>query len=170
VRSGEFRSDLYFRLGVVTINAPPLRERGRDIVLVAEHFLEGFSRSYGRPRLTLGRGAIDALLRHPWPGNVRELRNVMEQAVLFTVGQTIEASDLGLREPSPLQAPPAQPGAAPEAAKPAGTLVDVERDLIMRALSQRKGNVTLAARDLGISRDTLRYRMERHSLRRESFV
>ncbi|MBM3522231.1 MAG: sigma-54-dependent Fis family transcriptional regulator [Alphaproteobacteria bacterium] len=163
VRSGEFRSDLYFRLGVVTITTPPLRSRGDDVELLAERFLGAFARRYARPALRLGDTARAALLSHPWPGNVRELRNVMEQCAMLTIGDRVEARDLGLRELSPLSPP------ANVADRGVATLGDVERDLIVQALRHQKGNVTLAARDLGISRDTLRYRMEKHALKRGEF-
>jgi DNA-binding NtrC family response regulator len=163
VRAGEFRGDLFYRLNTVTINSPPLRERGADVLLLARSFLQEFHRRYGRDRLVLGKPAEEALLRHFWPGNVRELRNIMEQATLFAGGETIAVEDLGIRELAPLQAP-ARPGGSGK------KLGDVEQDLIVEALRQHRGNVTLAARKLGISRDTLRYRMEKYAFSRADFI
>lgn len=163
IASGEFRRDLYFRLAVLLLKAPPLRERGGDITLLANGLLADSARRYGRVGLRLAPDACEALERHSWPGNVRELRNVIEQATLFAVGEEIRAGDLHLLEP-----PPVAPQDAP--AGDATSLPDVERNLIAQALGRLNGNVTLAARELGISRDTLRYRMERHGLRRERFV
>jgi two-component system, NtrC family, response regulator AtoC len=166
VRSGEFREDLFFRLRVVSLTTPPLRERGEDVIRLAEHLLDDLRRRYVRPELRLGAQAHEALLAHRWPGNVRELRNVIEEATLLTIGDTIAAADLSLREPAPLQAM----GSASAGAATAATLSTVERELIVRALGTHKGNVTLAASELGISRDTLRYRMDRHGLRRSDFT
>ena len=161
--TGEFRADLYWRLRGVSIEVPPLRERGEDVVLLADHFLVEQRRRYGRPGLALDEAARAALRVHAWPGNVRELRQVVEQAVLLTVGDRIEPADLNLREPPRLQG--VRVGEAT-----AGTLADAERDLIAQALQRAGGNVTLAAAELGISRDTLRYRMERYQLKRSSFM
>lgn len=161
-RSGEFRADLYYRLRGLSVATPPLRDRGDDVVLLAEHFLASHRRRYGRPDLTLDDSARAGLRAYSWPGNVRELRNVMEQAALLTVGERIMAADLNLREPAPLSHPDARPNVP--------TLGNAERDLIVQALKSANGNVTVAATALGISRDTLRYRMDRHSLRRGDFV
>ena len=159
--AGDFRADLYYRLRGVSIDTPPLRSRGADVVLLAEHFLTEHRRRYGRLELALSEAAATVLTRHRWPGNVRELRNVMEQAALLTVGERIEPGDLSLREP------PALGGATIEGG---ARLQSVELDLIVQALTKAAGNVTVAAEALGISRDTLRYRMERHNLKRSSFM
>ncbi len=161
-RSGEFRADLYYRLRGVSVATPPLRDRGDDVIVLAEHFLASHRRRYGRPDLVLDDSARAGLRAYSWPGNVRELRNVMEQAALLTVGERIMAIDLNLREPAPL--------GHPDARSNAPTLGNAERDLIVQALKGANGNVTVAAQALGISRDTLRYRMDRHSLRRGDFV
>lgn len=161
-RGGEFRADLYYRLRGVSVATPPLRDRGDDVIVLAEHFLASHRRRYGRPDLVLDDSARAGLRAYSWPGNVRELRNVMEQAALLTVGERIMAIDLNLREPAPL--------GHPDARSNAPTLGNAERDLIVQALKGANGNVTVAAQALGISRDTLRYRMDRHSLRRGDFV
>jgi len=165
VRTGEFREDLMYRLRAITLAVPPLRARDDDVVLLAEHFLAEHRLRYGRPDLRLDPGAIEAIRRHSWPGNVRELRNVLEQAALLTIGERIRADDLSLREPPALQ------GHSDDASDtPGTTLGGQEHDLIVQALRRVGGNVTLAAQALGITRDTLRYRMDKHQLRRSAFT
>jgi two-component system, NtrC family, response regulator AtoC len=165
VRTGEFREDLMYRLRAIMLSIPPLRARDDDVVLLAEHFLAEHRLRYGRPELRLDTGAIDALRRHSWPGNVRELRNVLEQAALLTIGERIGADDLSLREPPALQ------GQSDDVSGTAGATLDSqEHDLIVQALRRVGGNVTLAAQALGITRDTLRYRMDKHQLRRSAFT
>lgn len=164
-RHGDFRGDLFYRLNTITLNVPPLRERGEDIVLLAENFVKEFQRRYARSRLSLTASAHAALLRHAWPGNVRELRNVIEQACLMCARDAIEDTDLNLRE-----LPSLVPVQSRKASEDQSTLVETERSLIIEALRQNNGNVTLAARKLGVSRDTLRYRMEKHALRRDHYV
>jgi DNA-binding NtrC family response regulator len=158
VREGRFRADLFYRLRIVELGMPPLRERGDDILLLARHFLALHAARYGRPTLELDADARARLLAHAWPGNVRELRNLMEQAVLLCPGPQLDASQLNLA--------PAIPGTArPEAGS---TLEDMERAMLIDALKQTGWNVTQSARLLGISRDTLRYRIEKHGLEAES--
>ncbi len=163
IAEGRFRSDLYFRLRIVQLALPPLRERGSDILLLARHFLAQQAQRYGKGGLRFSAEAEAALLRHGWPGNVRELRNLVEQTVLLSSEPVIQASHLALQGPLDLslQAPAARGTAAPH-------LDEVERDLIVQALETCGWNVTKAAQRLGISRDTLRYRMEKHGLSREA--
>jgi two-component system response regulator AtoC len=158
--SGEFRRDLIFRLAGIRIEIPPLCERSEDIALLARNFLSDMGRRYGRSGLRLHPEAERGLMHHTWPGNVRELRNVMEQAVLLTVGDVVMAEDITLREP-PRLVSGSQQGSK--------TLDDAERALITQVLKEAGGNVTVAARALGVTRDTLRYRMLRHALKRNSF-
>jgi DNA-binding NtrC family response regulator len=157
VREGSFRADLFFRLRVVQLELPPLRDRGDDILLLARNFIAHHAARYGRPPPRLAADAEQALRRHGWPGNVRELRNLIEQAVLLCRGDTLELADLNLR---------AQPAAAPPVAEPAAprTLPELEREALVQALMQTSWNVSRAARELGISRDTLRYRIDKHNL------
>jgi two-component system, NtrC family, response regulator AtoC len=164
-RQAEFRSDLLYRLNTVTIEVPPLRNRGDDILLLAESVLEHCRRRYARPKLSLTAEAAAALLKHPWPGNVRELRNTIEQSCLMCARDVIGPADLNLRE-----LPPLVREASAAASLEKASLTDVERSLIIDALRQHSGNVTMAARALGVSRDTLRYRMEKHALRRDDYV
>jgi DNA-binding NtrC family response regulator len=153
-----------YRLRAITLAIPPLRERGDDVMLLAEHFLSEHRLRYGRPELRLDDCAVEALRGHSWPGNVRELRNVLEQAALLTIGERIRASDLSLREP------PALLGQDDASGTGGATLSSQEHDLIVQALRRVGGNVTLAAQALGITRDTLRYRMDKHQLRRSAFT
>ncbi|MBP0445387.1 sigma-54-dependent Fis family transcriptional regulator [Roseomonas sp. SSH11] len=161
VAEGRFRADLLYRLRVVSLTVPPLRERGPDIPLLAEHFLALNSRRYGKavPRLDLA--ARTTLARHPWPGNVRELRNAMEQAALSAEGDVVSPGDFALI-PARMTRPAAS---APEIETAEDvTLASVEQAAIQRALRRAEGNISRAARDLGITRDTLRYRLAKHGL------
>jgi two-component system, NtrC family, response regulator AtoC len=175
VREGRFRADLYYRLCVVQLMLPPLRERGEDMVLLARHFLRQHAARYGKAVPVLSSRAHAALLNHAWPGNVRELRNVLEQAVLLNNGNSIELPQLaaaagGAAQPSGFahSGPGAGSGFVPSMpaplGSPEGTLQEVERRTLSTALERNGWNVTRAARELGISRDTLRYRMEKHGL------
>ena len=162
VREGRFRADLFFRLGVVQLRLPALRERGDDILLLARHFLRLHAARYGKAAPLLTPEAEARLRQHRWPGNVRELRNVLEQAVLLNSGAPIGAAQLAL---SSLGEPEAAPAVAqPIAAAAPSTLPEMERQALLQALQLSEGNVTRAARELGISRDTLRYRMEKYGL------
>ena len=167
VREGRFRADLYFRLGVVQMRLAPLRERGHDILLLARHFLQHHAARYGKPVPALADAAEDVLLNHRWPGNVRELRNVIEQAVLLNSGAVIAARQLALSHlGSDLTAAPDRVASESTAHQlPAErTLPEMERQALVNALQLSEGNVTRAARELGISRDTLRYRIEKYGL------
>ena len=179
VRDGRFRADLYFRLRVVQLDLPPLRERGDDVMELANSFLKHHAARYGKPTPRLSPGARQALLRHSWPGNVRELRNRLEQAVLLCSDATLDESLLALGPASHDAAAPtatfasASVSAAP--ATPVGplgdadnalarTLPELEREALVQALERSGGNVSRAARELGISRDTLRYRIDKFGL------
>lgn len=147
---------------------PPLRDRGQDILLLAEYFLALHARRYRRETPRLSPAAEAALLRHRWPGNVRELRNGMEQALLLSTGASIGPAELGLWARPESSPAAAAPGWDAEAATPADGdlhLERTERRLIETAMARSAGNVTQAARLLGVSRDTLRYRLERLGLR-----
>ncbi len=161
VRAGIFRSDLFYRLKTIDFEVPPLRARGHDILTLARHFIELHAGRYRRPPPSLGPEAEAILLRHGWPGNVRELRNVTEQIVLFCPDAVVGADALPL---STLRAT----DAASEFRLPsAGVDIEqVERSLVEQALERTAWNITAAARLLGLSRDTLRYRIEKFSLKR----
>jgi DNA-binding NtrC family response regulator/tetratricopeptide (TPR) repeat protein len=162
IRARRFREDLYHRLAVVAIALPPLRERSVDIVRLAEHFLTVACRDYGLPPRTLGPDARAALRAYPWPGNLRELANVMERVALLSDAGTVTAAMLTLPESLG-----EVEGLPREEVRPlAGTLRSVEREHLLAALGETGGNITHAAARLGISRNTLRYRLEKHGLLR----
>ncbi len=170
VAQGAFRADLYFRLRVLQLKVPPLRERAGDALLLARHFCQGFAQRYRRPQLRLSAAAEAAIARHDWPGNVRELRNLIEQAVMLAPGSEIGAADLMLPDTAPAAVGvPGTTGPAAEAALPAGAsgsvLERLEREQLVAAMQAAGQNVSLAARQLGITRDTLRYRLDKHGLR-----
>ena len=162
VRARRFRQDLYHRLAVVTLRLPPLRERDGDILGLAEHFLRRACEEYGLPPKTLTGEARTALLNHPWPGHVRELANVMERVALLSDGTAVTPAILGLR---PSGSPGgSQPSAAEERRATRETDAEAERDLLLTTLRAVKWNISRAAAQLGIPRNTLRYRMEKHAL------
>jgi transcriptional regulator with PAS, ATPase and Fis domain len=165
IREGKFRADLFYRLRGVQLRVPPLREREGDIALLARHFLSAAGARYGRPGLLLAPDAERALVAHRWPGNVRELRNIIEESALLASGEVITATHLGpwSGEPVPVAPPPAS--TAPEGFPEAGVdLEQLERRLVEQALAKADWNVTRAAKLLNLTRDTLRYRIEKFGL------
>jgi DNA-binding NtrC family response regulator len=156
VGQGHFREDLLYRLNTVEIHLPPLRERAEDIPHLAQHFLGQQAAKYGKPLKGFHPDALEALVRHPWTGNVRELEHAVERSVLMARGDRIAAEDLFL---------------SPAARRDAGqlyesmTLDEAERHLIQRALSRCAGNVSEAARELGVSRSALYRRLQHHGLK-----
>jgi two-component system response regulator FlrC len=158
VAKGTFREDLYFRLNVLGLHLPPLRERPRDIVALARHFAQRFAKLNGLPERALSQRAIDKLLRHPWRGNVRELENCLHRAVLLARGPEIEEDAIVLS--------PGGPSASTAPAVAAGgplvgrTIAEVERALILDTLRHTLGNRTHAAALLGISIRTLRNKLK----------
>ena len=158
VAAGEFREDLYYRLNVVPIAIPPLRERPSDIVPLAEHFLSLWISS-GQPMKQLSGGAIDKLTRYNWPGNVRQLRNVIERACVLTRSHTIDADDIdtSAEENDPIQT------ALRESDLPAA-VAQLEQAMIRKALDACGGNRTEAARRLNINRQLLYTKMQRYGL------
>jgi transcriptional regulator with AAA-type ATPase domain/tetratricopeptide (TPR) repeat protein len=160
MRERRFREDLYHRLAVLTVTLPPLRERGADILALAEHFLSRVGGEYGVPGKSLAADARAALLAYRWPGNVRELSNVIERAVLMSSANEITAEALGLGDAT---APPADARAAP--AEAPVSLDDAMREHLVEVLSQTSWNISRTAALLGISRNTLRARMDRYGLR-----
>lgn len=162
VAEGKFREDLYYRLNVVTIELPPLRERREDIPPLAEHLVGRLARKYGWPQLALSPEAVDWLSAQPWPGNVRELQNVLARAAALARGRLILVDDLK---------PPPQP-AVGAASAPAGSLplkeilAETERRVIAEALAQCGWNRTRAAQILGISRRQLFDKIRQYDLQR----
>ncbi len=163
VSNGTFRKDLFYRLNVIRIHLPPLRERREDIPILARHFLARHARQ--NQATGLSPDALGALSAYDFPGNVRELSNVVEQAVALSAGRIIEVRDL----PAPLNAPAAAPpGATSPAAAPLGTapktLDELTRDAIIAGIKVRNGNMAAVAQDLGISRVTLWRRMKKYKV------
>ena len=167
VHEGRFRADLFFRLRIITLHVPPLRERGRDVLLLARHFLALHARRYGQKDLEFSQEAQSMLLNHSWPGNVRELRNILEQTVLLAQQRVIPAADIALHRVTPL---PEEHGAPMPRDSPMPVpnqgvrLADVERELVRETLEKTDWNVSKAARLLGVSRDMLRTRLQKHGL------
>jgi DNA-binding NtrC family response regulator len=164
VRRRLFREDLYHRLSAVTLTMPPLRERGADILRVADHFLAEACNEYGLPVKRLSPEARAALLGYPWPGNVRELANTMERIALLGDETVIPVGALGLVSecPDPVQAPVLH--SSPSLLQ--DLLGDFERSQIIAALEATGWNTSRAAGQLGVARNTLRYRMKKHGLQR----
>ena len=153
VKEGRFRSDLFYRLNVIELELPPLRERGNDILLLAQHFIEQLARKFNKSVGGLAQPAAACLLGYPWPGNIRELHNVIERALALTVHDSLTVEDLPdqVRQIG---------GAGPIPGVPAGEgqilpLEEVERRYLRQVLDQLGGNRTLAAKLLGVDRKTL---------------
>jgi DNA-binding NtrC family response regulator len=164
---GSFRADLYYRIKALAIEVPPLRVRGQDIILLARHFLERFTRQYGMPPKVLPPDTEAVLLAYPWPGNVRELAHVVERAILLHGGDAVMPDHLGLSMTKPSAPVVVKPGGTVQADFSCGPIAldAVERQLIEEALRVAGWNRTHAAQLLGISKETLRYRIEKHALR-----
>jgi len=176
VKQGMFRSDLYFRLRIIAIEVPALRDRGSDILLLARHFLQSHGRRYGKPNLRFSPDAERQLMEYFWPGNVREMRNMLEQTVLLAPGDVISTAQLAL---CPSLAPDAkierdfrnsepQGMSLPRAANNTdlADLAEMERTLVVKTLERTGWNVTKSAKLLGLSRDMMRYRIEKMGLQR----
>jgi transcriptional regulator with AAA-type ATPase domain/tetratricopeptide (TPR) repeat protein len=159
VRAKRFREELYHRLAVVILRLPPLRERGSDVLVLAEHFLARACKDYGLPSKQLGDEARGALLAYRWPGNVRELANVMERVALLTATPTVMADDLGL---------PATPGGTPAARADPGVAAspmdEAERTRLLTTLRETGWNVSRTAVKLGLARNAVRYRIQKYGL------
>ena len=166
VKEGRFREDLYYRLNVVPIQLPPLRERREDIPVLARSFVERFARHLKRPVKDIEPDAIEALVAHAWPGNIRELENVIERCVLFSEQPTISRQDLppellaeAGNSTAPGKAPPLRERVRSETRR-------IERAVILEALEATNGNITQAARRLGISRRGLQLKMKELEIQR----
>ncbi len=157
LEEGTFREDLYYRLNVVAIDIPPLREHKDDIPALANFFLEKFSRDSGKNLSGITPGAMKILIDHHWPGNVRELQNVIERAVTLSAGGKLDVDDIHLDKPR--QRAVSEPASA---ALPDGmTMEQWEDEMIREALRKAAGNKSQAARALGLSRNALRYRLSK---------
>ena len=154
IAAGKFREDLYFRLAVVTIHLPPLRDRGDDLMLVARQFLQRFATQNAKSGMSFSPDAVRAINRHPWPGNVRELQNRVQRAVIMAEGKRVTAADLELAE-----------GSGPNANPTLKELREsVEREAVQRALKRNLGKIAPTAVELGISRPTVYELMEKYGL------
>jgi len=159
IEDGRFREDLYYRLNIIGIDLPPLRDRGDDIRLLAEYYSDVYAREFRKDIHRLTPEVIDKLAAYNWPGNVRELRNTIERAVLLAKDSTIKPEELVLGSPQTAEAP------ARFKLPPTGvSLAAVEEQLVRQALAQTNYNKTKAAKLLNLSRDQLKYRMERFGL------
>jgi two-component system response regulator HydG len=152
---GLFREDLFYRLNVLHIEVPPLREHKEDIPLLVEHFLGAYCRKYGRPLKSVGPAALRKLEDYGWPGNVRELQHAVERSVIMSDADVLQPEDFLFS---------AVDGSLEDGAPAAGKLEDMERLFVDRILSKHGGNVSKAARELGISRAALYRRLEKHGL------
>jgi DNA-binding NtrC family response regulator len=153
VAAGRFREDLLFRLNTIEIHLPPLRDRREDIPPLATHFLRRHAQRYKKSVTGFDAGAMQSLLEHSWPGNIRELDHAIERAVLLAQGDVVRAGDLALRT-----------GAPAATRLEEMTLEEVERLLIQKALARYDGNVSQAAKALGLSRSALYRRLATHGL------
>ena len=156
VREGRFREDLYYRLNVVHVEMPPLRQRGNDVVLLAEHFLRRFARENNRRIDGFDEAARAKLVAHRWPGNVRELENAVERAVVFTEGELVEAEAL------PFDAAPATIEGGPRV--PGATMAELEKHAILATLEAVGGSTSKAAEMLDISARTIQYRLHEYGV------
>lgn len=162
IREGAFREDLYYRLNVVTIKIPPLRERKEDISMLVGHFIDLYCKENKRNKLEVSKEAFDMLMKYNYPGNIRELENIIERAVVLTRGDTITLNDLpihlkGFKEE--LSRPVLGKGTLPEQVEA------VEKELIYDALKESGGNQTKAGKLLGITERNLRYKLKKYNIR-----
>ena len=166
VKEGAFRQDLYFRLNVIQILIPPLRDRSEDIVPMTRFFIDHYNRKFKRHIENVSDGAAKLLMAHDWPGNVRELRNAIERAMILEESSVITAASLPIAITRP-DSGAIHNGIPMGGATPldALSLEDNERSLLVRALEKTERNQTQAARLLHITRDTLRYKMKKFNLR-----
>jgi DNA-binding NtrC family response regulator len=164
---GSFRQDLFYRLVVFPITLPPLRDRREDIPSLVEHFLEKYARDAGKRVTRVDAQAMDALSTHGWPGNVRELENVIHRTLLVSSGLELTLEDLppGIGGDQTVAAPAVQPTADSGAGTGTVNLDELEREAIVRAMENNKGNLSDVARQLGIGRSTLYRKLEQYGLR-----
>ncbi len=160
LEQGTFREDLYYRLNVMPLNIPPLRERREDIPFLAEHFVKKLAPEIGSRAQFISQGAIARLMEYYWPGNVRELENVIERSLVLAGGDTLEAADIRIDTAPKTRAATAGDGFLPDGM----TLDEYEQQLIREALKRADGNKSQAARLLGLTRNALRYRLSQMGL------
>jgi len=171
VATGGFRQDLYYRLNVVEIELPRLRDRARDVPALVERFLSQLAERLGREKASISAEALAALIRHDWPGNVRQLRNVIERAAVLASGEEVELADLGLELPTDSGGAKAEPEAGipfSEAKKKASRAF--ERGYLLEALRQNGGNVSRTAEAIGMVRQSLQQKVRELDLRSEDWT
>ncbi len=162
--AGRFRNDLFYRLSVFNVHLPPLRERGDDVLLLADAFIRTLAARMGKTDVTLSRDAVDLLRRHPWPGNIRELQNAIERALITCEGALVTAAQLALPRPSgPATTGPRQPEPVPAAASSVD-VHELERKAIIDALARTHGHKARAAALLGLTRFQLYSRLKRYGI------
>jgi DNA-binding NtrC family response regulator len=168
VRTSRFRRDLYYRLAIIPVALLPLREHKEDIAPLLQHFIQYYNQKFHKNIQGVTREADELLMNYDWPGNIRELRNAIERVMILAEGNRVAAKYLPIRisEGGPLPIPAGEGGEEAGIRLPPGgtSLYDVERELIRQALEQSRGNKTTAARLLGITRDTLRYKVKKYRL------
>jgi two-component system response regulator AtoC len=161
VREGRFRDDFFYRLNVIMIPLPPLRERREDVPLLADHFIEKMNRDFRKDVARISEDAMRALVAYSWPGNVRELRNVLERAIILGSDRTIDLDDL----PRDILSPAPSPAGAVLTLPAQGLdLTALEKDLVIQALRATGGNQSAAGRLLGLNRDQIHYRIEKFGI------
>ncbi len=161
--AGRFRSDLFYRLAVFNVHLPPLRDRGDDVLLVADYFVRTLATRMGKGDVALSRDAREVLQRHPWPGNIRELQNAIERGLITCEGTLVTAAHLAIHSPAERMTLPQHPEPAPPAAG-SGALEELERKAIIDALERTQGHKSRAAALLGLTRFQLYSRLRRHGI------
>jgi len=154
IHEKKFRQDLLYRINTIEVSIPTLRERIEDILLLVDHFLKIFKRKYNKPKLKIARATIKQLKNYSWPGNIREIKNIIERAVVLSNGNMIVEKDLALENPETTVMLPGEDM----------NIKNMERILILKAIKKNRGNITRAARDLGIQRNALYRRLEKYGL------
>lgn len=149
-----FREDLLYRLNTIKIELPPLRDRGDDILIIADFFLKRFSKKYNKGEIRISSSGIDSLLCHKWPGNIRELKHTIEKAVILAESQILRTEDFRIEKKLTTDWDLGS----------SNRLVDVEKYTVKKVLNKHQGNLTKAAKELNISRTTLYLKIEKHGL------
>jgi len=163
VKSHEFREDLYYRLNVFPITIPPLRDRGSDVIALADHFVEHYTKECNKDVKRISTPALNMMMSYHWPGNVRELENVIERAVILSEGGVIHGYDLPPSLQTPVLSGTVQKGSL------SARLDAIEYEMIVEALKAQDGNMTEAARELGLTRRIITFRMQKYGINPKNF-
>ena len=163
IKAGRFMSDVFYRIEMVALTLPPLRERREDIPFLVNHFIQRYAQQFKKPVEGIDPKALEILMGHPWPGNIRELENCLARAVIFCRGPRIQVSELSKKFESETRQESLEEvkGLISDLSRPGLTIKDMERELIRRTLEKCQGNKTLAAKSLGISRKALYEKIEK---------